>query len=151
MQAEHERRMKDIEVQLRGAETATVERISQQFSAPSSGMKFPCCSPRHRVVSPAKPELSSYIIACLQSNVKILYEIQTFHIAPTTSRPRFHNSDSCTTNCCCGGSLTCNQRNFTELSIDACTAIEESPRTPRMSRILSNSRPLSPINQPVND
>jgi len=40
MQAEHERRMKDIEIQLRGAETAVVEWIQQQFSALQAALSF---------------------------------------------------------------------------------------------------------------
>ncbi|KAG0571114.1 hypothetical protein M758_6G203200 [Ceratodon purpureus] len=40
MQAEHERRMKDMEIQLRGAETAIVEWIQQQFSALQAALSF---------------------------------------------------------------------------------------------------------------
>lgn len=40
MQAEHERRMKDIEIQLRGAETAVVEWIQQQFSSLQAALSF---------------------------------------------------------------------------------------------------------------
>ena len=40
MQAEHERRMKDIEIQLRGAETAIIEWIQQQFSALQAALSF---------------------------------------------------------------------------------------------------------------
>lgn len=72
MQAEHERRMKDIEIQLRGAETAVVEWIDPTtiFCA-SSSIKFSCYSPSHRVVSPQQSKLAFHIAACSQSYVNV--------------------------------------------------------------------------------
>nr|XP_024391772.1 leucine-rich repeat-containing protein 45-like isoform X5 [Physcomitrium patens] len=40
MQAEHDRRMKDVEIQLRGTETAVVEWVQQQFSALLVALSF---------------------------------------------------------------------------------------------------------------
>lgn len=40
MQAEHDRRMKDIDIQVRGAETTLVECVQQQFSALQAALNF---------------------------------------------------------------------------------------------------------------